>query len=402
MRVVPRVVLLLLAALGMTAYTGHAQGARWIEYRGSIGYGEWISAELAPETVAHVWEFAGRAGDEVFIAMNELDGGLDPYLLLLQMSDVDLEEFFALSDEELNDLYAVAENRGLLLADNNDWDGYNALIPSFVLPADGRYFIVAASCCTGGSWGPYDLGLGVLSEQPPTSRLSSPELYGISPQSGRAGSILRLTLEGEGFSGIGWLSGVVIGGVEMQVLSWNIISDQVIEIAILIPEDTPTGDSEISFYFENFDFHAYFFVEPLEIEPTEPSNIEPMEPQNIAPTEPPITTYNDPTEPSSPPPIFPALILVIGPILLLGIAGLVVWRLTQPGKPAKSPKRAPPKTAQPPPNVRFVAEKDPGTQAIEPANKSIKFATDLYFKLELDRGVQQIQLKGNRLVGDRK
>jgi hypothetical protein len=137
---------------------------RRIEYAGAIGYQEQVSAELTPDVVAHVWEFEGEAGDEISVAMNALSEELDPFLLLLAMGEQELEEFLSLSEDELADLVAAADERGVLLNFNDDRDegGLDSLIPSFVLPEDGRYFIVATSCCTGGSSGPYELILDLL------------------------------------------------------------------------------------------------------------------------------------------------------------------------------------------------------------------------------------------------
>jgi len=137
-----------------------AQEPRRAEYAGQIGYGESITGELSFEIAAHFWEFAGSEGDEITIAMNALDEELDPYLLLLTLNDEELDFFLSLSDEEVESLAEVAQEFGVLLADNDDWEeGYNSLIPSFVLPADGRYFIVATSCCTGDFSGEYELTL---------------------------------------------------------------------------------------------------------------------------------------------------------------------------------------------------------------------------------------------------
>jgi hypothetical protein len=145
------------------------RSARRIEYAGAIGYQEQVSAELMPDVVAHVWEFEGEAGDEISVAMNALSEELDPFLPLLIMGEQELEEFLSLSEDELADLVAAADERGVLLNFNDDRDEGvpDSLIPSFVLPEDGRYFIVATSCCTGESSGPYELILDVAGAEEP-------------------------------------------------------------------------------------------------------------------------------------------------------------------------------------------------------------------------------------------
>lgn len=141
--------------------------SRRIEYLGQLGYGQRVEAELAPDVAAHVWEFLGGEGDEISIAMNALGAELDPFVLLLRMTEGELEAFFSLSEEELRALDAVAEEYGVLLAFEDDREeDRNAFVPAFVLPADGPYVIMASSCCTAGSSGPYELILDFGGAQP--------------------------------------------------------------------------------------------------------------------------------------------------------------------------------------------------------------------------------------------
>jgi len=362
--------------------------ARRIDYLGQINYGESRSADLIPEVPAHVWEFEGRAGEEIYIAMYTLEEALDPYLILLQMDEVELEEFFALSDDELGYLEEVAAERGIWLTSNDDWnEEVNSLIPSYVLPADGRYFIVATSCCTGGSSGPYELALDLISEPdsaipeapPPEDFPRTVILNNVSPGRGQAGSELTLSLGGEGLSEIGPLWGVEISGVEISVLDFEVISDRILETTVLIPENVPTGEQEISFFFENDFFDANFFVD------------EPI----IQAVEPPVVR-NDPDvsiTPTSSLPIFPILIgllLLVGVTGGLGFVGLVVWRLIRPGKPQEIPKG---KTTNIPSlqDVRFKPDRDLGIQKIEPANGPIKFDIDIRFSLINEQSTQYIE-----------
>lgn len=371
--------------------------ARRIEYRGPIGYGERVAAELTPEISAHIWEFEGGQGHEISIALTAFDGELDPFLLLLTMSEAELEAFFSLSDDELADLEAVTAERGLLLErDDDGGEANNALIPSFVLPADGRYFLVATSCCTGDSAGPYELVVDLLGVQEdpspePTRPIVTetpkppetfPELHAVFPQEGEADSELDITLEGEGFSQLGPLTDVAIGGVELPVLDFEVVSDQIIEISVLIPDDAPIGVQEISFFFVNAGFDGPFTV--VEQDGGGPVVIETPDPGIDGPP-------------------FQILILVfllggavvVGAFLVLGLTGLFAWRQLRPG--SSTPPREPPEAA--PPSVGFKPERDSGIQTIEPAGKPITLDVDIHFRLGIAHTVRVEEEDNQSLIG---
>lgn len=144
--------------------------SRRIEYAGQLTYGERVEGGLAPDVAAQVWEFLGDEGDEISIAMNALTGELDTFLLLLRVDERELEELFSLSQEELVELDAVTQERGLFLDGNDDrGEDRNSLISPFVLPADGPYAILATSCCTAESSGPYELMLDFNDSQAPVA-----------------------------------------------------------------------------------------------------------------------------------------------------------------------------------------------------------------------------------------
>lgn len=88
----------------------------------------------------------------------------------------------------------------------------------------------------------------------------SPMLYGVSPQEGRPGEQLPITLDGEGLLQLGDPQAVVINGMDASLLDYNLASDQGIEVFVRIPEDAPPGEGDISFFFENGDLNAYFVV----------------------------------------------------------------------------------------------------------------------------------------------
>jgi hypothetical protein len=380
--------LLLLSVFAASPALGaQTEQERRIEFQGSIGYGERMVAPLPPEVVAHVWMFEGAEGDEIAIAMNALTEELDPYLLLLEMSDADLEEFFALSDEEMEELPAAAEERGLIRDLNDDRaEDTNALIPFYVLPASGRYYIVATSCCTGSSSGRYELILDVMGRQEPGDPDPlAPELRSFAPREGRAGSELIVSLEGAGLSELGSPLGVAIDGLEIQILDFVLVNDRRLDMAIFIPEETPLGEREISFFFENAGFDGPFVVfEPQE--PPEPGE-SPFVPQDEDP---------DPTIPP-PEPRFPIIWILVIP--LLGLAGgAVVWRRLRtrpsPPQPAQPPPQAPPA-----PDVRFELEHDPGRQSLDTGGQPLRPDIDIRFKLRLEESTQLVEDDDITLTG---
>ena len=87
-----------------------------------------------------------------------------------------------------------------------------------------------------------------------------PLLYGVYPQRGSLGTEVNLLLSGDGFHSLGELSSVQISGQEIPVLDYAVVSNQLIRVLILIPEQTATGETEISFLFDNMGMDAYFVV----------------------------------------------------------------------------------------------------------------------------------------------
>jgi len=94
-----------------------------------------------------------------------------------------------------------------------------------------------------------------------------PALEIIFPQRGAPGQVINLLLKGSDFESISELNGVLLTGQELPVFDFNILSDQLIEVLVLIPEDIPTGPTEISFIFDGIGMDAFFIVtEPGEQE----------------------------------------------------------------------------------------------------------------------------------------
>jgi len=98
-----------------------------------------------------------------------------------------------------------------------------------------------------------------------------PELYGVIPQEGQVGSDVGLVLDGTGFLGLPGLDHVFISGVEIPILDYAVASDDRIEVMMFIPEETPIGETEISFLFGDFPLDAYFVVRGFEGESSQPA-----------------------------------------------------------------------------------------------------------------------------------
>lgn len=85
----------------------------------TIAYGDTVQGELTAERYEQFYEFQGERDDTITIRMARSGGALDTYLSLL-------------------------DSRGVEIAANDDSEGsQNSLISQFVLPASGRYTIVA-------------------------------------------------------------------------------------------------------------------------------------------------------------------------------------------------------------------------------------------------------------------
>ena len=124
--------------------------------------------------------------------------------------------------------------------------------------------------------------------EPEIVQPSAPTLRRIFPQEGWVDSELLLTLEGESLLNLGSLIAVNIGGLDVPVSSYNIMSDNLLEIVLYLPVDTPPGEQSIAIIFENAGFEDFFFVierEPGPIEPALPALNNLAPPQAEADTE---------------------------------------------------------------------------------------------------------------------
>ena len=113
----------------------------------------------------------------------------------------------------------------------------------------------------------------VIPREPEIDQPPPPLLSGIYPQDGQVDTEINLSLEGENLFNLGSLIAVNIGGLDLPVSSYQVVSDNLLEILIYLPGETPSGEQLISIFFENAGFENFFFVigrEPAPIEPAFP------------------------------------------------------------------------------------------------------------------------------------
>ncbi len=88
----------------------------------------------------------------------------------------------------------------------------------------------------------------------------SPFVEEIFPQQGSLGTVIEMLVRGGGFESVQALNGVLLNGQEIPVLDWAILSDDVVKIQLLIPENVRVGETEIRFVFDDIPMDALFIV----------------------------------------------------------------------------------------------------------------------------------------------
>lgn len=82
----------------------------------------------------------------------------------------------------------------------------------------------------------------------------------IFPQQGSLGTTIEMLVRGAGFESVQALDAVVLNGQEVPVFDWAILTDDVVKIQMLIPEDARVGETEITFVFDDIGMDAFFIV----------------------------------------------------------------------------------------------------------------------------------------------
>lgn len=82
----------------------------------------------------------------------------------------------------------------------------------------------------------------------------------VSPNTGSIGEEVNLQLWGDGFDNLGELTSVRISGQALEIRGYRRVSNQLIEVLIWIPEQTPVGETEIRFIFDDKTVMDAFFI----------------------------------------------------------------------------------------------------------------------------------------------
>lgn len=278
----------------------------------------------------------------------------------------------------------------------------------------------------------------------------SPVLLRLTPREGIVNTDVRLHLEGEGFSGLGNLVGLAIGGVDAPVLDYVPESDTSMVIATHLPRDLPMGETRITFMFENGRFEEAFIVrgeEPGPMAPVIPAlrGLDPREGKAGAEVELSLRGENVPGLgnllrvnlagmdlrvldrriisdetlrirvylPENTPrgkqtivfffenarfeepffvntPAFPTAIVIAG-IAVAG-GGFVFGRRLLRKRRSRLPHT----------QLDFIVGVDHGVQSVEAAKSSTQMNIDLRFEIDVDPGEQSVELDGNSIIPDKR
>jgi hypothetical protein len=284
----------------------------------------------------------------------------------------------------------------------------------------------------------------------------APFLERLTPQEGFVDTDVELFLEGGGFFELGDLIGVAIAGVDIPILDYAIASNESMVVVVYLPPELPTGETGIGFFFDNYGFEDFFFIEGRVSGPREPNlwGLDPQEgevdteielflegenlfgvgdligvnlsgidilvldyaiesndtivmrvylPEDAARGEQVITIFfeNAGLEESffvSVPPEFPVppAVVVVVVVVLVGISGVLVGRVLR-GR--RIPKEKPDeKSPQPEAKIDFIVAVDPGMQTVELSERSLTMDINMRFELEVDPGEQSVEPDGNSLI----
>lgn len=103
------------------------------------------------------------------------------------------------------------------------------------------------------------LFLSVIIAHPSQAQVAL-DLFEAYPQRGGLGETVSMLLRGDGFESINNLDGVFVSGTQLRDRDFNILSNELIEILLFIPENTPVGPTEIRFVFDDIALDAAFEV----------------------------------------------------------------------------------------------------------------------------------------------
>jgi hypothetical protein len=283
-----------------------------------------------------------------------------------------------------------------------------------------------------------------------------PNLWGLDPHEGEVDTEIELFLEGENLFELGDLFNVSVSGIDIPIVDYTIESNESMVVVVHLPPELPTGETGIGFFFDNYGFEDFFFIEGRVSGPREPNlwGLDPQEGEvdteielflegenlfgvgdligvNLSGIDIPVLDYaiesndtmvmrvylpedaprgeqvitiffeNAGLEESffvSVPPEFPVppAVVVVVVVVLVGISGVLVGRVLR-GR--RIPKEKPDeKSPQPEAKIDFIVAVDPGMQTVELSERSLTMDINMRFELEVDPGEQSVEPDGNSLI----
>ena len=206
----------------------------------------------------------------------------------------------------------------------------------------------------------YADSFAIRGREPGPVEPGTPNLWGLSPQEGEVDAEVELSLEGENLLGLGGLIGVNIGGMDVRVLSSDIVSNDAVVVRVYLPEDTRRGEQVMTVSFENAGLEEPFFVRAA---------------------------------PASP---IPPAVVVVVVVVVVGAGGVLVGRAIRGRRLTE--KKPDEKPSRPEAKVEFIVAVDPGRQSVERAGESLTMDINLRFEIAVDPGEQSVQTDGKSLI----
>jgi hypothetical protein len=94
----------------------------------------------------------------------------------------------------------------------------------------------------------------------PSHAQANISLFDAYPRRGGLGDTVSMLLRGTGFESIKNLDGVFFGATQLRDLEFKVLSNELIEVLVLIPENAEVGPNEIRFVFDDNAYDAFFEV----------------------------------------------------------------------------------------------------------------------------------------------
>lgn len=100
----------------------------------------------------------------------------------------------------------------------------------------------------------------VLVSFKPAAAQNFPFIEVIYPQQGSQGTVVEMLVRGAGFESVQDLNAIILNGQEVPILDWAVLTDDAVKVQLMIPEESPIGETEIRFIFDDIAMDAFFIV----------------------------------------------------------------------------------------------------------------------------------------------